>query len=86
MDIKWNIETGYVTRIPDFKHELAECEIDDLAFELSNGASEDDIVQQLDDLVQDEFERRISYFITNESEILEEIRKRAEQYKEEDEE
>lgn len=52
MKIKWNIETGYVNRIPDW-----ELEIDDEELE---GMTEDEIMEYIDRVVYDVFTQTIS--------------------------
>lgn len=54
MIIKWNVDTGYVTRIPDFT-----LEIDDYELE---GLSEEEQNRLIDEYVEQEFQNRMNIY------------------------
>lgn len=85
MKVRWNIDTGFINRIPDFEFELEECEVDDLAYELLEGATIEEIIGQVDDRCHEEFLNEIKYFATNEEDIIKIIEARAEELKQIDE-
>lgn len=78
MKVKWNIDTGYVSRIPDFEYEVDEYDLNDWAFDLTSGATEEDIAEEISGVIKEEFEQRIACFATNEEDVLAEVRRRAE--------
>jgi hypothetical protein len=57
MKIHWNIETGYVTRIPDWKFEIPQDEIE--------GLSEDELEDYVYECIQQRFLEAVRYTWTN---------------------
>lgn len=54
MIIKWNVDTGYVTRIPDFTLEIDDYELEGLSEEEQNAL--------IDEYVEQEFQNRMNIY------------------------
>jgi len=65
LQIRWEVEDGYVGKSRPQRTSIS---IDEL---IDNCETEKDVLDYINDDVKSDFEQRISYFVTNDDEIVE---------------